>query len=143
MCIFLVEMYKNLIINKNQSTYDYVKFYIGYFDNCIPVWGEIFTLENFEWDFIYLFQLNLGLSILSEKKSITLYMTLCMWVFVLEISSFTQVKLWGYVVRSIVALALESLEKSIIFLVTPIFEFSKFDLRFRTIRCLLIWKKRK
>ena len=30
----------------NQSTYDYVKLYIGYFSNRIPVWEGTFTLEN-------------------------------------------------------------------------------------------------
>ena len=30
----------------NQFTYDYVKLYIGYFSNRIPVWEGIFTLEN-------------------------------------------------------------------------------------------------
>ena len=30
----------------NQSTYDYVKLYIGYFSNRIPVCEGIFTLEN-------------------------------------------------------------------------------------------------
>ena len=30
----------------NQSTYDYVKLYIGYFSSLIPVWEGMFTLEN-------------------------------------------------------------------------------------------------
>ena len=29
----------------NQSTYDYVKLYIGYFSNRIPVWEGTFTLS--------------------------------------------------------------------------------------------------
>ena len=31
----------------NQSTYDYVKLYIGYFSNRFPVWEGIFTLNFF------------------------------------------------------------------------------------------------
>ena len=33
---------------ENQSTYDYVNLYIGYFINRIPVWEGIFTLNFFE-----------------------------------------------------------------------------------------------
>ena len=32
----------------NQSTYDYVKLYIGYFSNRIPVWEGTFTLNFFK-----------------------------------------------------------------------------------------------
>ena len=33
--------------NIDQSTYDYVKLYIGYFSNRFPVWEGIFTLNFF------------------------------------------------------------------------------------------------
>ena len=33
-------------VKLNQSTYDYIKLYIGYFNNRIPVWEWIFTLET-------------------------------------------------------------------------------------------------
>ena len=36
------------VFEYNQSTYDYVKLYIGYFSNRFPVWEGIFTLDFFE-----------------------------------------------------------------------------------------------
>ena len=44
-----------LLLNphKNQSTYNYVKFYIGKFNNWIPVWEGIFTLAKQTQKFWY------------------------------------------------------------------------------------------
>ena len=39
---FIIWIYRS----KNQCNYDYVKLYIGYFSNRIPVWERIFTIEN-------------------------------------------------------------------------------------------------
>ena len=36
----------SVIFTLNQFTCDYVKLYIGYFSNRLPVWERIFTLEN-------------------------------------------------------------------------------------------------
>ena len=38
---------RSMSVNKDQSTYDYVKLYIGYFSNRFPVWEGIFTLNFF------------------------------------------------------------------------------------------------
>ena len=38
---------KKLFLNENQSSYDYVKLYIGYFSNRCPVWEGIFTINFF------------------------------------------------------------------------------------------------
>ena len=37
--------------SKKNNTYDYVKLYIAYFSNRVPVWEGIFTLENFKLHF--------------------------------------------------------------------------------------------
>ena len=40
------KLFDKSVIRSNQSSNDYVKLYIGYFSNRIPIWERIFTLEN-------------------------------------------------------------------------------------------------
>ena len=47
-----------LISEVNQSAYDYVKLYIGYFSSRFPVWEGIFTLENLTYFFKQVHQVH-------------------------------------------------------------------------------------